>query len=148
LKAKRMADERIRYFTLEEANRTLPYVGPIVADILAAYKRWRAGVRKYENLAAQKQGKEGESPELASMRGEVDDVAQQINAYLEELSTVGCVFKGFDEGLVDFYSKLDGRDVFLCWKLGESEISYWHELDAGFAGRQELAVELIQGEGC
>ncbi len=143
-----MADERIRYFTLEEANRTLPYVGPIVADILAAYKRWRTGVRKYENLAAQKQGKEGESPELASMRGEVDDVAQQINAYLEELSTVGCVFKGFDEGLVDFYSKLDGRDVFLCWKLGESEISYWHELDAGFAGRQELAVELIQGEGC
>ena len=142
-----MVDERIKYFTLEEANRTLPYVGPIVADIVAAYRQWRSVVRKYEQLAAQKQSDTGESPALAGVRHEVDSIAHQINAYLEELSTVGCVFKGFDDGLVDFYSKRDGRDVFLCWKLGEPEITYWHDLDAGFAGRQELAVELVQGEG-
>ena len=71
-------------------------------------------------------------------------LAQQINGYLDELSSVGCVFKGFDDGLVDFYSKLDGRDVFLCWRLGESEIAHWHELDSGFAGRQSLVPELIE----
>jgi hypothetical protein len=46
--------------------------------------------------------------------------------------------KGTD-GLCDFYSVMDGREVFLCWRLGEPEVSYWHELDAGFAGRQPLA---------
>jgi hypothetical protein len=141
-----MADERIKYFTLEEANRTLPYVGPIVSDIVAAYDRWRAGVKNYESLAAHSRGDEGESEEQVMLRDEVDGVARQINAYLDELAAVGCVFKGFDDGLVDFYSKLEGRDVFLCWKLGESEVSHWHELDAGFAGRQELVPELIEEE--
>ena len=47
--------------------------------------------------------------------------------------------------MVDFHSRIEGRDVFLCWRLGEEEITHWHELDAGFAGRQELVPELVQG---
>ena len=139
-----MAEERIKYFSLEEANRTLPYVRPIVADIVKTYGEWRAGVKRYEEIAALRRGDKSESDDQRIHREEVDRIAQQINGYLDELSSVGCVFKGFDEGLVDFYSKLDGRDVFLCWRLGESEIAHWHELDSGFAGRQSLVPELIE----
>jgi hypothetical protein len=103
-------------------------------------------VQEYERLATGRPSGGGESEEQQALRDEVDLIARQINDYLEELSTVGCVFKGFDDGLVDFYSKLEGRDVFLCWKFGESEIAHWHELDTGFAGRQALVPELMHGE--
>lgn len=139
-----MAQEH-KYFTLEEANRTLPYVGPIVSDIVRAYQTWRAGVKRYEAIAAGVPGDDGETDEQAVLRQEIDQIAKEISTYLEELSRVGCVFKGFDGGLVDFYSRLDERDIFLCWKLGESEITHWHELDAGFTGRQEVVPALVQG---
>ncbi len=139
-----MADEN-KYFTVEEANRTLPYVSPIVSDIVKAYETWREGVQRYEIIAAAGRSDDGETDEQIRLREKVDAVAKEISAYLEELSAVGCVLKGFDDGLVDFYSRLDGRDIFLCWKLGESEITHWHELDAGFAGRQELVPTLVQG---
>ena len=106
-----MAEEKIKHFTLEEANRTLPYVRPIVADIVRTYDEWRAGVKRYEELTALNRSGSGETEEQRAHREAVDKIAQQISAYLEELSSVGCVFKGFDDGLVDFYSKLDGRDV-------------------------------------
>ena len=142
-----MADERMmHYFTLEEANRTLPYVGPIVQDIVRAYQKWRKGMRELELLRAQSGGDAGELERQQSLRVEVDEVAQRIHRYLDELSAVGCVFKGFDGGLVDFLSKLERRDVYLCWKLGEAEVGYWHELNAGFAGRKELVPELVEGE--
>lgn len=64
--------------------------------------------------------------------------ADEVQALVEELHELGCYFKGFSEGLVDWYSYYAGRPVFLCWKLGEPEIGYWHQVDAGFAGRQPI----------
>jgi hypothetical protein len=130
-----------RYFTLEEANRALPYVRKIVEDIVKEYDRWRDCIYRYEVLAAK--ADEGETDEQVALREDVDRIAQRINNFIEELSAVGCVFKGFEGGLVDFYSTLDDRDIFLCWKLGEPDIQYWHEVDTGFAGRQELTPELV-----
>jgi len=141
-----MGDESIQYFTLEEANRTLPYVRPVVSDIVDAYGQWKDGVRRYEIIAAGSRSESGETDEQIELREEVDKFARQISACLEELSNVGCVLKGFDDGLVDFHSRLEDRDILLCWRLGEEEITHWHELDAGFAGRQVLVPELAQGE--
>src|SRR3989441_13332505 len=62
----------------------------------------------------------------------------KINGYLGELEQIGCEFKGFDEGLVDFHGRLDEREILWCWKFGEDRITHWHELEAGFAGRQPL----------
>jgi hypothetical protein len=80
----------------------------------------------------------GESPEQLELRTRIEDIARRITAFLAELEAVGCVFKGFQEGLVDFYGKLDGRDVFWCWKQGEERIDHWHEIEAGFGGRQSV----------
>jgi len=132
-----------KYFTLADANRTLPLVKRIVADILSLHPRWRDLVAKYELVAAQARPDWGESAEQVDLRIRIDGVAREINDYLLELEQIGCVFKGFDQGLVDFYGKLEGRDIFWCWKQGEEKIDHWHELEAGYAGRQPIP-EVVQ----
>ena len=57
---------------------------------------------------------------------------------LEALEKIGCILKDLEQGLIDFYCKFEGRAVFLCWKLGEDKIKAWHEIDEGFAGRQQV----------
>lgn len=137
----------VRYFTLEEANSTIPYISRIVEDIVAEYEKWRDCIFRYEVIAAKSTPQtESETEEQEELRQEVDSVAQRINAYIDELTQVGCIFKGFDGGLVDFRSHVEGRDVFLCWKLGEPEVQHWHEVDSGFAGRQPLVPEFQKGE--
>ena len=134
-----------KHFTLEEANGTLPYVRRIVGDIVDEYQAWRDCIVKYEVLTADSKTDEGETDEQVALRERVDMIARRINALIEELTAVGCVFKGFDDGLVDFRSKLEDRDIYLCWKLGEPEIQYWHEIDSGFASRQALESQLVDG---
>ena len=127
-----------KYFTLDQANKTLPLVRKIVSDITTLHPKWRDLVNRYELVAAQSDPKWGESPEQVSLHTEIEHVARQISEYMLELEEIGCVFKGFEEGLVDFYGQLEGRDMFWCWKQGEERISHWHELEAGFAGRQQI----------
>lgn len=126
------------YFTLADANRTLPLVRRIVADLVALHPQWRELVGRYELVAAGARPEWGESTEQVALRSRIEDVAGRINDYLGELEQIGCVFKGFDEGLVDFYGRLDGRDIFWCWKQGEERIEHWHDLESGYGGRQPV----------
>lgn len=127
-----------KFFNLAEANRTLPLVRRVVQDIMSVYPEWKDLVARYELVASQARPEWGESKEQLDLKAQIDAVAGVINGYLRELEQVGCEFKGFDEGLVDFHGRLDGREILWCWKLGEDRITHWHEIDAGFAGRQPL----------
>jgi hypothetical protein len=127
-----------RFFTLSEANRTLPLVKRIVQDVAAFYPSWKDLVSRYELIAAEARPDWGESPEQLALKAQIDDVARKINACLVELEQIGCEFKGFEEGLVDFHGKLDDREILWCWRMGEDRITHWHDLDAGFAGRQPI----------
>jgi len=127
-----------KFFTLSEANRTLPLVKRVVQDIASLYPSWKDLVARYELIAAKARPDWGESPEQLGLKSQIDDVARKINACLVELEQVGCEFKGFEEGLVDFHGRLDDREILWCWKLGEDRITHWHELDAGFKGRQPI----------
>jgi hypothetical protein len=133
----------IKLFTIAEADRTLPLVRRVVGDLLGEYPRWRAAVTHYELLSGGARADWGETPELLAARTEVTRLAERINGFLNELAGIGCVFKGFDAGLVDFYALRDDRLVFLCWRYGEDRISYWHDIDSGFAGRQPLDPSLF-----
>ncbi len=135
--------ESVKFFTIEEANSTLPLVKRVVADILADHEIWSDRMRQYELLSAGETGEDGESAEQISLREEVDAAARRITGYLKELAQIGCVFKGFEVGLVDFYSKREGRDVMLCWKYGEVAVQHWHEVDGGFAGRVPIEREPV-----
>ena len=124
-------------FTVEEANRTLPLVRRIVGDAVRDYWRWQDKVRQYEEVAATRVA-DVPSEEAERLEREASQLARDIDGYISEIRELGVEFKGFDTGLVDFPGEVDGRPVLLCWQLGEESIQYWHEEDAGFAGRQPL----------
>ena len=131
-----MADFKL--FTLQEAERTLPLVRRIVQDLTHEYPGWRAAVSRYELLSGGARAEWGETGELLAAREAVTRHADRINLYLQELEAIGCVFKGFDAGLVDFYTLREDRLVFLCWRVDEDHITHWHEIEAGYAGRQPV----------
>jgi hypothetical protein len=127
-----------KLFTLAEANRTLPLVRRVVQDIMSVYPQWKDLVDRYGLVASQARPEWGESQEQLNLKLEIDGFAAKINGYLGELEQIGCEFKGFDQGLVDFHGRLDAREILWCWKYDEDRIAHWHELEAGFAGRQPL----------
>ena len=127
-----------RIFSVREAAATLPLVGRVVGDLLEAYPRWKSLVARYEVLTTPLKATDGEPQEVLALREAAAREAGRINDFLLELEEVGCVFKGFDAGLVDFYALRDDRLVFLCWRMGEPRITHWHEIDSGFAGRQPI----------
>jgi len=127
-----------RFFTWEEANRTLPLVRRIVDDICRAHEALQPPLERFRRLV---ESSREAGPEARALRRELDERARRLNAFVDELSGVGCHFKGFDEGLVDWYSMRDHRPVLLCWRAGEPEIGYWHDIDAGFAGRRPIPID-------
>jgi hypothetical protein len=137
-----MTEPTTRHFSLDEANRTLPLVRRIVADIALEYREWRELVRRYEVVAGGATAEEGESEEQIGLREAIDRVARRVTACVAELDQVGCVLKGFEDGLVDFPGWFEGREVFWCWKLGEPEVVHWHEVDSGYAGRQPVPARV------
>ena len=132
------ADPEVRLFTVAKANSALPLVRRIMDDIAAEHPRWKDLVARYELLAAGGRPERGESREMRELRRQVDAAAARINGYVQELEQIGCIIKGFEQGLVDFYGLYQGRIVCLCWQRGEPAVTHWHELDAGFAGRHPI----------
>ncbi len=126
-----------RIFTIEEANRTLPLVGRIVDDLVRDHRLWEDKVREFELATV---GSSPEHPDAIAelLQTEAQRLAREIEGYIAELNALGVIVKGMDTGLVDFRGQMDGRDVYYCWKLGEPSVMYWHEIDAGFVGRQRL----------
>ncbi len=132
-----------RFFTLEEAERTLPLVRGIVADLVQEYPGWRAGVSRYEELALAARADSGETDEMQSALADVNARAARIDVYLKELESIGCVFKGFEAGLVDFLSLRNDEPILLCWRLGEERITHWHPVDGGFEGRRPVDDSIL-----
>lgn len=126
-----------RIFTVEEANRTLPLVSRIVADLVREHQQWEDKVREFELATV---GSSPEKPDAIAelLQMEAQRLARDIEGYIAELSDLGVICKGMDTGLVDFRGQIDSREVYYCWKLGEPSVMFWHEVDAGFVGRQRL----------
>jgi len=127
-------------FTLEQAEALLPQV----TDELRAMQALKAEVdvlradlaRAVEHSTGN--GHVRSEDALAAQRRRAERLVEQLNERLARLNAWGVELKGLDEGLIDFPSEREGRVVYLCWKLGEERISWWHELDTGFANRQPL----------
>ena len=128
-----------RYFTLEEATALLPRLTEILLEI---QERQRALARLRQDLTAATLKAAGNGHlmerELAQKRRAVEEAARRVEEMASQIRELGCELKCIDEGLIDFPTQLEGREVYLCWRLGEERIAYWHELHTGFAGRQPL----------
>lgn len=132
-----------RLFTQAEANAMLPLVGAIATDLA---KLSHEVIERRQRLAHLLAGREIDlsdpyASELAQIEEEVRKDGVRLREYVEELEELGVEPKSGPEGLIDFPSSIDGHVAYLCWKLGEPEVMYWHELEAGFRGRQPLPRE-------
>jgi hypothetical protein len=128
-----------KYYTALEANATLPLVRAIVRDITELARELH---ERQERLTRFQQGqkKNGDfyQEELDHIREEYDRGYERMQGFVAELGRLGIELKDAFVGLIDFPCWMGNREVYLCWRLGEPEVGYWHELDAGFAGRQQL----------
>ncbi len=128
-----------KLFTVEEANDLVPTLTVLLTELIA--KRELVQVRKRE-LAAMEVKARGDGRESAVVVGELrqalEDVLAELNAGIDRIGELGCELKDLATGLVDFPAIRDGRPVYLCWRLGEKRIAFWHELESGFAGRRPL----------
>jgi hypothetical protein len=127
----------MKLYTVEEANRTLPLVRRIVDDIVQSYARWQQAVGEFEIVSANVRADVPDERAIA-LQAEAQRLAADIASFVRELEQLGVQFKGYDLGLVDFPSLMGDRTVYLCWRAGETDVRYWHEIDGGFAGRQPI----------
>ena len=126
-----------RLFTLAEANALLPELIPILERLRlakAALDDARAGLAR---LTPAMRGN-GHAAAGAELEGRIRELAAEIAADVRAILARGVEVKDLDHGLIDFPSPREGRVVFLCCRLGEGPIGWWHETDAGFAGRRPL----------
>jgi hypothetical protein len=129
-------------YTVEQATRTLPLVRKIVEDIVEQHRRSREAILELDLVAST--ARDDDPPDRAEvLKRKVQSLARERDAYQRELDDLGILLTDPRLGLVDFPSEMNGRRVLLCWRLGEPEVQYWHEVDAGFAGRQPLTPELV-----
>jgi hypothetical protein len=129
-----------KLFTVESANKALPLVKVIVSDIVRQFEIVRGLTERLSAIASRNRKPAPGDPywdEVAQMQTEKDAEESKLNDYIEELVRLGVELKGPD-GLCDFPSIRDGREIYLCWRLGEEQVQHWHELHTGFAGRQPL----------
>ncbi len=132
----------MKLFTVEEANRTLPLVRRIVEDVVQYHRLWREKILEFDLItSANKPGDRRDRAE--ALEREAQQLAREIDGFQHELEALGIQLKDRRLGLVDFPSDLNGRVVLLCWRLGEPEVRFWHEVDAGYAGRQPLVPSLV-----
>jgi len=119
----------IKYFTPSEARKTLPLVKKIVKDILDTSREMRLVADEIDENAEK-------DPRIQKMADDIED-------FMSELEDIGCFFKdwNFQIGLVDFPARIDGKEVFLCWRSDEDDIIYYHEMETGFAGRKVIPPE-------
>ena len=127
---------RKKYYTVEQANATLPLLRLIVHDITVLAQALNEQHRRLTKLQDEPEPMPEEELDAAIAR--MEEGQAQMRALEQELRDLNVELKDYMTGLVDFPARIDGRDVYLCWRLGEPEVAHWHELNAGFAGRQKL----------
>jgi hypothetical protein len=129
-----------KYFTVAEANAALPLVKAVVRDITELARSLRERHERLSRVRPPERGHIAQAyqEELDLMQAEFEHDQERMQEYEQELYELGVELKDYDKGLIDFPSRMKGREVYLCWRLGEPEVTYWHELEAGFAGRQKI----------
>ena len=132
----------MQLFTVEQANRTLPLVRKIVEDVVQQHRRWRETILELDLVTSTARHDEPHD-RVSELERQALHLARELEGFQRELEQLGIQLKDPRLGLVDFPSEVGGRTVLLCWRFGEPEVQFWHEVDAGYAGRQPLSPELV-----
>lgn len=131
-----------KMFTPAQANAALPLVKAIVQDLSALARNLRDRQERLARLSGGMRGAMADAyrEELQQVQTELERDDERMREFLQELIDLDVELKDPISGLVDFPAWMNGHLVYLCWRLGEPEVAFWHELEAGFAGRQSLMI--------
>lgn len=130
-----------RYFDLQEAQELLLHLVPLMERLRTLKRELDAEERELGRLVAGKAQGNGHPPESDASRWaqeRISELERGVEKTIAAVHALGCEVKDPELGLIDFPSLRDGREVYLCWRLGEERIAYWHDLETGYLGRQPL----------
>jgi hypothetical protein len=127
-----------RYYTVAQANAALPLLRSILRDISELAASLQDRHQRLVHLQNAGRIDEAHHEEIQHIVSEFESDQEHMKDYEKELQSLNVELKDYFTGLIDFPCWMDDREVYLCWRLGEPEVSHWHELDAGFQGRRKL----------
>jgi len=130
-----------KYFDRQEAEELLPAIGQFLEEARKQKQALDSITADISNASLRIMMLGGSLPPFAELnhkKAQREKIAEQLSRTVDEIQQTGCVVKDLDTGLVDFPSLRRGEKVYLCWKLGEERIGYWHGIEEGFAGRKPL----------
>jgi hypothetical protein len=135
-----------RFFTLQEAEQLLPEVETLVRRAIALKTEFDEAEQDLQNFARRIMlagGSVVRPSEAVALKQRRDAAASSLKSVMEDLEVFGCLIKDLNIGLLDFPTYYRGREVYLCWRLGEKGISHWHGTDEGFAGRKPIDDDFL-----
>lgn len=123
-----------RYFTLQQAQKILVEIRPLVDEIQAIRQEILSRKPEVWQVVERAAGNGGSQAASKLVRE-----FERLDALVHQVQDMGALFKDINMGLLDFPALRNGREVYLCWKHGEKDIEFWHEIEAGYAGRRPIA---------
>jgi hypothetical protein len=136
-----MADDESKNFSLSEAERLRAKIEPILIEAMEARRKMAELDQQLGALAeriSRSGGMQVPYEKTAKVRLERNRLEGSIQGALESIHSTGCIVKDLNAGLLDFPSRLNNEEVYLCWRLGEDRIRFYHRQDEGFAGRKPI----------
>lgn len=136
-----------RFFSLLEAESLLPEIERLLRSLLALkqeYDESDSGLTQIMQRIALAGGMVPPREEAALLRKRKDAAARGLQSAAESLQQTGCQLKDLETGLVDFPTLYRNKEVYLCWKLGETGITFWHHVEDGFRGRRPIDSEFLK----
>ena len=134
-----------RYFTVAEANAMIADLERAFGRMLQMKAQVRTAYARLEEAGFAPGGDDfhpvpaGAGADVVNELTTLKTLIDALKVEVKTLNDAGCQVKNMDEGIVDWFASRGDCDVLLCWKLGEKEIGYWHDADAGFAGRRPIS---------
>ncbi len=125
-----------KYFKLEEANSLLSKISKILIQVM----KINNNIAMLNSLSIDYEDEFRAIKNDITMNKNFHRLYYNLYKKIELLTELGCIVKDADLGIVDFYSMFEGKEIFLCWKLGEKEIKYWHYPEEGYAGRKSVSI--------
>ncbi|PWT89719.1 MAG: DUF2203 domain-containing protein [Proteobacteria bacterium] len=135
-----------RRFTHAEAQSCLPELDRLLRnaiDLKSEYDEAEREIQSFQERVMMMGGLVVDRDRALEARTRRDEMAGQLKAAIERVQEIGCLIKDLDIGLIDFPTVFNGTEVYLCWKLGEPAIEYWHGVDEGYRGRKPIDQDFL-----
>jgi hypothetical protein len=136
-----------RFFTLEQAEKLLPAVEAAIREAIALQSEYQEADAEREDFSrrvAMLGGMRVDRAQVTEHANRREAIAERFKHAIEKIHELGCLVKDLNTGLVDFPTLLDGEEVYLCWRLGEPGIRFWHGVHEGFRGRKPIDQKFLQ----